>query len=225
MRLGLIVPSTNTVAEQDFQANVPPGMSVHSARMFIEETTAESERRMIEEYLPSAARDIAGVRPDVVVFGCTSAGAVVGQEGEDKIMRDLRAWSGCPVVSTNSAVHHALERVGAQQVVIVTAYIDDLTRRIVEGVERQGYNVVAAAGLGIVDPFEIAEVEPERIAAFAEETAHGHEFDTLFVSCTNLRGFEARADISQRLHVSVITSNQAALEQALLRVRAKATNS
>ena len=87
-RLGLIVPSTNTVSEMDFQQFSPDDVGVHTSRMYIEETTAEDERRMVTEYLPPAVRDLATMRPDVVVFSCTSAGAVIGEDGEAKLIEE-----------------------------------------------------------------------------------------------------------------------------------------
>lgn len=216
MRLGLIVPSTNSVAEADFQrrAQASGKVTVHSGRMFIDATTAAAERTMLAEYLPATARDVATVRPDVVVFSCTSAAAVIGKDGEAQLIDDLRRTTGAAVVSTNDAVHRALRDVGARTVAVVTAYIDELTERIKVGIEGAGMDVSVASGMGIVDPFEIAEVEPEAIVRFAEQELEGLEFDTIFVSCTNLRGMEARPMLSEQFGVPVVTSNQAASDLA-----------
>jgi maleate isomerase len=214
-RLGLIVPSTNTVAETDFQRFAPPDVSVHTARMFIEETTADSERRMVTEFLPRAAQDLGSMKPHVVVFSCTSAAAVLGADGEQRLIDDMGGWTGAPVVSTNAAVHKALERVGAERVAVLTPYIPDLTRRICEGIERAGVTVVSSAGMGVVDPFAIADITPEDILSFALEQLPDSGFDCIFASCTNLRAYAARAALSESAGVPVVTSNQAALQAAL----------
>mgnify|MGYP002039747712 CR=1 FL=1 len=211
----MIVPSTNTVAEMDFQQFTPPEVWVHTSRMYIEETTAEDERRMVTEYLPVAARDLGTMRPDVVVFSCTSAGAVIGEDGETRLINDIGRATNAPVVSTNDAVHTELETCKASRVAVLTAYIEELTQRIREGVERSGFTVATAVGMGVVDPFAIAEITGEQIIAFADEQLAGVEFDTIFVSCTNLPAFGVRDALKERFGVPVVTSNQAALAAAL----------
>jgi len=53
-RIGVIVPSSNTTVEADFMRALPAGVTVHAARMFLAETTAEAERRMIYDHVPIA---------------------------------------------------------------------------------------------------------------------------------------------------------------------------
>jgi len=67
-RVGLIVPSSNTVAEVDFYRRLPPDSTVHTARMYLEETTPEGESAMLDEHLPTAVGDVTTARPDVVLF-------------------------------------------------------------------------------------------------------------------------------------------------------------
>jgi len=215
MRWGVLVPATNTVAEDDFQRNAPEGVTVHTSRMYLQETTAESERRMLADELPRAARDLGAARPDVVIFSCTSAGAVAGADGEPRMIADIETATGARVVSTNAAVQEALRDSGAERVAIVTAYVPELTQAIREGIERAGLQVSAAAGLGIVDPFDISEVSPERIVEFACETVDPVDTDLVFVSCTNMRGMQARAALEETLGLPVMTSNLAALRKAL----------
>lgn len=215
-RIGVIVPSTNSMVESDFWSRRPTGVTVHAARMYLEETTADDERRMVTQYLPDAIRDLGTVRPDVVVFACTSAGAVLGEEGERRLVEELGQTLRVPVVSTNAAVGQALVRRGIRRPAVVTAYIPDLTARIVAGLVREGMEVNQSAGMGIVDPFDIAEVTTEEIVAFVKQHVALEGIDGIFVSCTNLRAYDAVPALEAWSGLPVVTSNQAALEQALL---------
>ena len=76
LRIGLIVPSSNTVMEPDFHRHLEPECVVSTARMFLEDVTREAELRMLKEGLTNAVDCIRTTAPDVVVFGCTSAGAL-----------------------------------------------------------------------------------------------------------------------------------------------------
>src|SRR5947209_4840689 len=93
-RIGVIVPSSNTVAEVDFYHGVPEQVTVHTARMYLVETTADGEYAMLEVYLPRAVTDLAGARPDVVAFACTSAGALIGHEGEMRLVESIGTECG-----------------------------------------------------------------------------------------------------------------------------------
>ncbi|HZO28977.1 MAG TPA: Asp/Glu racemase [Chloroflexota bacterium] len=214
-RIGVIVPSSNAVVEVDFARSLPDGVTLHAARMFLAETTAAAEREMITRYLPQAAIDLASLRPHVVAFACTSGGAVLGSEGEAKLIEDLARTTGALVVSTNEAVKSRIERHHPKQVAVITPYVDELNDHIRAGLEGRGLNVVRIGGLGITENFALASVPPARIVAFAEEQLAGVDFDLLFVSCTNFRGVEARSALLERFGVPVVTSNQATIEVAL----------
>ena len=67
-RVGVIVPSSNTTVEADFMRVLPADVTMHAARMFLAETTAEAERRMIYDHVPIAVTDLASLRTHVVAF-------------------------------------------------------------------------------------------------------------------------------------------------------------
>jgi len=137
-RIGVIVPSSNAVVEVDFARSLPDGVTLHAARMFLAETTAAAEREMITRYLPQAAIDLASLRPHVVAFACTSGGAVLGSEGEAKLIEDLARTTGALVVSTNEAVKSRIERHHPKQVAVITPYVDELNDHIRAGLEGRG---------------------------------------------------------------------------------------
>jgi maleate isomerase len=211
-RVGLIVPSSNTVAEVDFYRSLPTTCTLHTARMYLEETTPEGESVMLDEHLPATAADLATARPDVVVFACTSAGALRGNAYEADLIERLSAKMGAETISVAAAVRCVLRERGARRVGVVTPYIESLNQRIATSLETDGFEVTAIHGLGITENFAIAAVEPERIGGFALETLAGQELDLVFLSCTNFRALEAREQIERALGVPVVTSNSAALE-------------
>jgi maleate isomerase len=218
VRVGLIVPSSNTVAEVDFYRRRPADATLHTARMHLVETTPEGESAMLDEHLPAAIADLASARPDVVVFGCTSAGALRGNAYEAKLIGRIADETGAEAISVAASVRRAILARTSGRVGIVTPYVESLNDKIRESLEADGIEVAAIHGLGITENFTIAEVEPERIARFAQECFKDGGIDLLFASCTNFRAFDARAEIEQALGVPVVTSNHAALEATLDRI-------
>ena len=209
------MPSSNTVMEVDFYRGLPANITLHVARILLEETTVEAEKRMIEEYTPVAARDLSTLHPDLVVFGCTSASAVYGVDGDARLQAGLTDITGAPTIGVMSSVLRALDAIEAERVAVITPYIDALNAKIADRLTEHGLNVVAIYGLGISVNFDIALVRPDEIVDFARQKLANVRTDCVFVSCTNFRAMEALPQLTVTFDVPVITSNKATLDAAL----------
>ncbi len=214
-KIGLIVPSSNTVMEPDFYRNMPANCTLHSARMFLRDVTAEDEARMLDDFTLPAARDLATIQPDVVVFGCTSAGALRGNAYEDQLIEEVARTSGAPAVSVNRSVREALKNLNAERIVVVTPYLDELNTRIRASLEQDGFSVLHIEGLGIRENTRIAQVPGEQIIALAQRALQNQKPDALFVSCTNFPAVSVLAELRKCFSFPVLSSNQAVLERAL----------
>jgi maleate isomerase len=226
-RVGLLIPSSNTMMEVDFTRDLPPGTALHTARMFMEDTTAAGENRMLDEFALPAARDLGTARPDVVVFGCTSAGALRGNDFDTQLCERISELTGAPTVSTIGAVRAAILAAGVTTIGVITPYVDELNARIRASIEADGIAVAAIRGLGITENFQIAEVGQEEIVGFAQQAlgqlAAEGGIGLVFASCTNFGAMAARGAIAERLGLPVVTSNQAVLGAAVARLRSLAS--
>jgi maleate isomerase len=223
-RLGLMIPSSNTMMEPDFIRGAPPGTSVHTARMYMEDTTAEGENRMLDEFALPAARDLGTARPDVIVFGCTSAGALRGNDYDAALCQQISDVAGAPAVSTIGSVRDAIEAAGGSRIGVITPYVDELNEKIKASIEADGPEVVRIVGLGMTENFAIATVTHDDIVGFAAralgDLAESGAIDLVFASCTNFGAMVARPAISRRLGLPVVTSNQAVFDAALAKLAA-----
>jgi len=210
-RVGLMIPSSNTMMEVDFARELASSASVHTARMFMEDTTPEGEYRMLDEFAMGAARDIGTARPDTVVFGCTSAGALRGNDYDTDLCGRITDATGVPTISTIRSVRTAIQESGATRIGVITPYVDELNEKIKASIEADGVQVVHIAGLGITENFEIAQVELANIVEFATQSLGDKDIDLVFASCTNFGAMEAVPALSERLGLPVVTSNQAVL--------------
>jgi maleate isomerase len=212
-RVAVLVPSSNTVMENDLHQALPKDRyTVHAGRMYLVETTREAEIEMIEHFVRPAAKDLATTKPDLLVFGCTSAGSLYGHEYDRNFCSELGEIVGCPVVSVIDAASRALEAVSARRMAVVTPYNEDLTASVARALETETRRVVAAHGMGITVNVELADPTPSEIAAFAVEKLHNVQFDTLFVSCTNFRAMEAKSCLEMRFGRNVVTSNSSVVD-------------
>ncbi len=219
IRIALLVPSSNTVMENDLHRALPHDrFTVHTDRMFLVETTREAETRMIEDYAAAAAKDVGTVNPDLLVFGCTSAGSLFGLEHDAKVCRDLGNLAGCQSLGVINSAAEALAKADARKIAVITPYIEDLTTSVAKALGNEEREIVAAHGMGISVNVELADPTPEEIVAFAKEKLKGLSFDTLFVSCTNFSSLEAKPALEKEFpDAQVITSNSSVVDAILRR--------
>ena len=212
-RVGLIVPSTNTVMEPDLYRNLPSGTTVHTSRMLLEgNVTIEAEELMLDVYLPECARQIGTLQPDVVVFGCTSAGALRGPAYEQELAEEISKATGAPTITIMGAVVDELHRLGAKSVAVLTPYSEEINDTIKGSLETTGFTVPYINGMDVKGAFNIAAVTPEEIVDYVQGQLKGVESDCLFVSCANLKSVDVLNNIREAAGRPVVTSNQAVLE-------------
>lgn len=214
-RLGLIVPSSNTVMEVDFYRNLPDDITLHVSRMYLRDTTVAGEEEMLDKHFPRALEDIATVMPHAIVFGCTSAGALRGNKFDSILCQRIAEVGNCYAISTIASARKNLKEKGLQRIAVITPYIEKLNQRVKFSLEEDGLDVVLIAGLGIDYNFEIAGVDPEQILSFSLNAIKDADIDGIFISCTNFRGMEAMQRLEDLTGLPVVTSNQAAMKQSL----------
>jgi maleate isomerase len=180
--------------------------------MYLADVTTADEARMLDEFTMPAARDLATLRPDVVVFGCTSAGALRGAAADATLCARISAVAGAPTISTIRAVRQAIAAAAPHRLGVFTPYVTALNDKIRASLAADGLPVTDISGLGITDNLAIGAVEPKQIVEHVAEAFAEREVDMIFVSCTNFRAAEAIPEIKQRLGVPVVTSNQAVVE-------------
>ncbi len=206
--VALIVPHSNTVMAPDLDRMGADALDVTTWRIRLDAVTREAEERMLGDTLDECLREIAPTHPGLVVFGCTSAGALGGLGHDAEVARRIGDATGAEVVTVVGSMVEQLAAVAASRVAVFTPYADELTRSVAQCVREAGYEVVLERGMGLVDNEEIGRVEPTAIVDFVVAGASGEDVDTVFLSCTNWRAAEALDRLREELGVPVLSSNQ-----------------
>ena len=219
-RVGLMVPSSNTVMEPDFHRQLDATCIISTDRMYLVDVTAEAETVMLAQEVPRSARALKSTDPHVLVFGCTSAGSLGGLQHDRDIARRVTEQTGVPTVTVLGSVLHQLELRSPSRVAVFTPYTDDLNRSVAHCIAEAGYELAKTAGMGIVSNREIGKVSPASIVKFVTAQMAGVKADAVFLSCTNWQAVDARTEVEERLGVPIVTSNHATIEA----VRQRATS-
>ncbi|MBI4204269.1 MAG: aspartate/glutamate racemase family protein [Betaproteobacteria bacterium] len=209
-KLGLIVPSWNTVMEYEVQRMAGTAMSVHSMRIPHTGDTEENLLRLATE-APAAAKLLAHAKVDVIGYGCTAGGFLKGPEGDRKVGAEIAAATGTPVATSAAAVADALRAVGAKRVGVASPYAAWLNERVRAYLEADGFEVVAIQGLGTEAH---STITLERVEALAAEV-NRPEAQAIFISCSNFRTLEIIESLERRFGKPVVTSNASSMWKML----------
>jgi len=218
-RIGLIIPSDNTVMESEFNKVLYnlDGISVHATRIFLETLTIESLLKM-EEELERAARELKTAEVDIIAFGCTTGSLIKGKGYDKKIIDIIESITKTKVTTTTTAVLCALEELGVEKIAVGTPYSDEINEKVKRFLEDNGFRVVNILGLNIVPDVDIGKQCPS-VAYKLGKKVNTNDAEAIFLSCTDLRTFEILDILEKDLKKPVISSNQATLWHILKLMR------
>lgn len=222
-RVALLVPSANQTVEPDFYSLLPKEITVHAERMWNGDPTepgeSEGDNEKINEDLERAARYVASLEPDLVVYACTGGTFFNGTMEYDREISDLiRRITGVPTITAVESSVRALRYVGAYRISIVGPYGDHLLQqRLKPLLDGLGFEVVSTDG-----PLQmqqrtrsvvIGNQDPNEIVDFVMKVVRP-EADTVYLPGTAWRALEIADELEQRLGKTVVTVNQATIWNA-----------
>src|SRR5262249_10775945 len=146
-RIGVMVPSTNTTLEADFQLVASHAVTIHGHRLWLtnDANGDEAYARMNSE-IEAGARYLATARVDVVAYGCTTGRFYRGPGWDQAMLAMMRTAAGAPAVATSPAVVEALRVLEARRISVVTPYPEWNNRRLRPYFEGVGFEVLNVDG-------------------------------------------------------------------------------
>ncbi|MCU1544293.1 MAG: arylmalonate decarboxylase [Microbacteriaceae bacterium] len=208
-RVGILVPSTDTMVEQELPHRLRDLASCHFARMSLKSVT-EPDLRAMELEAEKEAAILSDMRPDILIFACTSGTFILGAEHEADLAARLARASGSAVVTTARAMVDALRNHGSR-VRLRTPYDAQITQAEVTYLESFGLTATSSEALGLTLDHDIADVRPGDLENFVKGD---DDADVVMLSCTNLRALDNYETLVARAGLPVVTSNLAAATAA-----------
>jgi maleate isomerase len=220
-KMGVIVPSTNTVVEHDLNHLAPPGVTFHVGRMYIDDPRLGSDAAFealltqIRQSIDVAVRDVRTCEPDALLMGMSAEtfwGGVAGNEAFTRRMHDT--GGGLHVTTGATACRVGLEALGARRIAVLSPYqpiADDMvTRYFTEA----GFDVVRFRGLRCPTATAIAAVPVERLITELRALA-GDDIDAIVQVGTNLSMVSLADEAERWLGKPVLAINATTLWHAL----------
>jgi len=218
-RFGILVPFTNTNLEPDMQLLRPSGVSLHFARMGgydADEIPDEVQMQNLGSSDLGEPLDLLmGAKPDVVLYGCTSATLTHGPRFDRQLSEQIKAASGAATVTAAGSLVAALNALGASHIGFASPYVPAINDLAV--------NYLAGCGVTTVARAEVAEtldndgqgaLDPEAVFELGIKADHP-QAEAIVLSCTDMRSVEAISRLEAAVGKPVVSSNQALVFNAL----------
>ncbi len=212
-RIGLLVPSSNTTVEPEFYRALPANVTLHTARLFLTQITPESILRMVED-LEAQSRLLASADVDAIVLGATAPSFLKGAGYDREVISRIEKATGKPATTTSTALLRALRYLDAKRIVLGSAYTDKVNAIAQGFLEANGFKVVAARGLGMVDNLAVGRLGPESAYELARGAA-AVDADAVVLACTNWRSMDVIERLERELGKPVLSTTQVSVWDAL----------
>src|SRR5437870_11906558 len=213
-RIGVMVPSTNTTCEADFQLVLPRSYTVHGQRLWLtNDALGEEGMLRMNGEIESGARYLATAHVDAISYGCTTGSFFKGPGWDREMIALIEKTAGVPAVATSPSVVEALRSFGARRISVATPYPEWNNQKLRAYLEAHGFHVLnvdgepraaASGNQGINDQ------DPESVVEFASRACRP-DADALLCSCTAWRSVEAVAAIEGRTGKPVVSSHQSTI--------------
>jgi maleate isomerase len=212
VRLGILVPSSNTALEPLTNAIVSSIQSegllvtVHFSRFHVTTIDLSSTANSQFEFLPilMAARLLADAKVDVIGWSGTSAGWL-GFEHDERLCATIEAETGIKATTSVLSLNAILHSLGVSSFGLVTPYIKEINDLIRANYKTIGVEINGRweRHLGITDNHEIGAVEENTLDGMVMDVAaNGSHVISTF--CTNLRAAHRVELWEKSLSITVI---------------------
>jgi len=219
-KFGVLIPSTNTSVQPEFDAMRPPGVTNHISRIRIPNMALENDAdfaRLVDHIAAGQIEAVDSVmtcEPDRLVLGISVETFWGGYALSQKLKADLEKHTGLAISMGADAAEKALKRLGARRIGVVTPYFPIGDRNVAQFFNEAGLEVRKIVGLKCASPVLIAHVS-EAALREAILAVNGSEIDAIIQVGTNLAMARLAPEAERWLGKPVVAINTAIYWHAL----------
>ena len=204
----LVVPENNTTMHQELLHWLPKGSSCEVVKV------PRGKGLLTTESLPAykistieVCEQAVNHELDIVAYGCTAAGFILGPEGDREMAKRIGEVTGKPVVTTANSMVRALQEIGARNISLLTPYQDHVNDQLKLFLKSGDIEVRHFDSFYAQDVIALGQITAEQVAEKAK-TLFSDEIDALFIACSQLPTQEVLEPLSALLGKPVLSSIQ-----------------
>jgi maleate isomerase len=211
---GVLIPSTNTTVEIEYNRLLPPTLQAHVGRLLTSGAGPFSPSQDAD--IDYQARLLGTAKVEVVSLAQTSA-SLFADDYDATVTQRMSKGAGVPAITSAQAIGQAVQALGARRIALVSPYSQPVLERARHYYQtKYGLEVLALEGFAATDSYMIGKLGPENARdAFAR--IDRPEIEVFVVPGGNFSTMAFVPDWEREFGKPVITTNQAAL-WAMLRI-------
>jgi maleate isomerase len=222
-KIGIVVPSTNTVVGPECEALRPRGVTNHVARLTIKEQPIKSSDagflahvQAMREGIGPAIDQVMTCAPDHVIMGVAIEAFTGGVAAADTLQKELAKRAGVGVSMGSTAAVAALHKFGARRIAVLSPHQPRGDETVRAYLVEAGFEIVRLTGLKCASPFAIAQMQPPVLRQALREI-NGDDIDAILQVGTNLANAATAAEAERWLAKPVLAMNVVTYWDALRR--------
>jgi len=215
LNVGLMVPINNTTMEGELLSWLPEGSTCRTLRI------PRGKGLLTEETLPAyvesaveLAQQFNETPLDVIAYGCTAAGFILGPAGDADIAQRLAKTTGLPVVTTARSMMLALQALGAQKISLLTPYHDDVNVRLRAFLQSGDITVGHFDSFYAADVVALGQITEQQVDTRAQPLCHD-DVDAMFIACSQLPTLNVVNPLAASWGKPVLSSIQVTAQYAI----------
>jgi len=225
LRIGLVVPSSNTTMETELpelfrrrERRAPERFSFRSSRMRMTAVTPEALAAMNDQGARCAA-ELADANCDALAYACLVAVMASGSRAHlatEQRLRPLASADGrAPFVTSAGALAAAIRSLGATRVALIAPYAEPLTMRVVDYLADLGITVVDAVSLGVTDNRAVGALDPMNLVDLADKLDLRTAEAIVLSACVQMPSLPAIPLVERRTGLPTLSAATATAHQLL----------
>ncbi len=207
--VGLLVPSSNTTVEYEYNRFGPAGIVWHVGRLTLTEVSAQG----IAAQEPDIARESAklgSAHPALLLLCQSAVGFIGGEAHERETVGRMEAASGARGLSAAGLMVAAVRALGARRIGLATPFASAVDAQAAAYFAQVGLQPVRQSSLGLSGNYGIAGVTAGQLVDLVRQ-ADGPEVEAVVLPGGNLQAMALLPEIEAALGKPVVVTNQACI--------------
>jgi maleate isomerase len=206
--VGLVVLQSDETMEHELRHWLADSVRLFHTRIPNEVEISHDSLHRMKAALPAATSLLPSTTDfKVIVYGCTSGTTVIGEQMVSAAVQSV--FPNAQVTNPLSALKAQLLAMKAKRIALLTPYVPDVSKALMDELESTGVEVVRGASFHESRDDRVARISPVSLNSALDALGTHRDVDAIVASCTNLRMIDFIDDASARIGIPVISSNSA----------------
>jgi len=207
-KIGIIIPTENTITEPEFNMMKPSGVTVHFTRMPIHFNPEKDNFKSLLVDLKIRLIELKTCGVNAVAYNCTVGSMACPNE---LLINRLEEVSGVNAVSTASSIIKALNELNITRIALATPYTSTTNEHEKTFLNKYGIEVVRMIGMdfeekGAALGRRFGQISPKEIYNHAITVDH-KDAEAILISCANFGSAQIIGELEEKLRKPVVSSN------------------